>query len=514
MKHSLQLLSITALSQLAYSAVEPTSSGPIAINVVSIFGRPDPIYPTKVRDFTLYMNEKILLTDTFTQTYTETVEDRPVIQVTPVRIVVATATAAAHGYQVGDVSVLLSDELVADLESLAVTACGGAAKLKSRQTCSPLGAGSFVEAAAGPGGPMNDVFLNGLPKITVTAGDVARALEVMVAAGKITAEAIPVATLAALWLSIYIEEGAKQTLRLPKANTGSGSVTQPPSPTSSSSACPTGANAPLCADQGRCKGVENVCSQGKYKKCDCINQFDILIHPIDEGQLKEQQAFLASVAALPLPTKTQEAWCVWNANPRATPTAWCECANFSSTFAVATGSATAGARVCPYTTAPGDTITVKTTKGGATSTSVAPTEPQPTFSAGEPFCYRGDAPAADITTMREGVEKFCKDIKNDLIQTGFSTGPICSVKLAKDIWMELSVAASYIDENGECKQENMDNLETDPDKCQTAMTNAILCNKGETVNGGGSATSKGGTDVLECVLYGVQTVTRTDAKGC
>ncbi|KAL8983861.1 MAG: hypothetical protein Q9177_004857 [Variospora cf. flavescens] len=397
MKHSLQLLSITALSQLAYSAVEPTSSGPIAINVVSIFGRPDPIYPTKWIGVHGNGPDGPLPTqDTFTQTYTETVEDRPVVQVTPVRIVVATATAAAHGYEVGDVSVLLSDELVADLESLAVTACGGAAKLKSRQTCSTLGAGSFVEAAAGPGGPMNDVFLNGLPKITVTAGDVARALEVMVAAGKITAEAVPIATLAALWLSVYLEEGAKQTLRLPKANTGSGSVTQPPSPTSSSSACPTGANA-------------------------------------------------------------------------------CECANYSSTFAVATGSATAGARACPYTTAPSDTITVKTTKGGATSTSVAPTEPQPTLSAGEPFCYRGDAPAADITMMREEVEKFCRDIKNDMIQTGFSTGPICSVKLAKDVWMELSVAASYTDENGECKQENMDNLETDPDKCQTAMTNAILC---------------------------------------
>lgn len=100
---------------------------------------------------------------------------------------------------------------------------------------------------------MNDVFLNGLPKITVTAGDVARALQVMVAAGKITAEAVPIANLAALWLSVYLEEGAKQTLRLPKANTGSGSVTQPPSPTSSSSACPTGANAVRESYAGRKK---------------------------------------------------------------------------------------------------------------------------------------------------------------------------------------------------------------------------------------------------------------------
>ena len=76
---------------------------------------------------------------------------RPVIKVTSVRIAVATATAAAAGYEAGDVSVFLSNDLVADLKELAITACGGGARLKSRQTCSIEGAGSFVEAAAGPG---------------------------------------------------------------------------------------------------------------------------------------------------------------------------------------------------------------------------------------------------------------------------------------------------------------------------------------------------------------------------
>ena len=211
-------------------------------------------------------------------------------------------------------------------------------------------------------------------------------------------------------------------------------------------------------------------SQGKYKKCKCIDQFDIDVHPVADGQLKAQQDFLASVAALPAPTKTEEAWCVWMAFKHATPTAWCECAKGSSTFAVATGTATA-AGICPYTKAPGDQITVKTDHGGPTSTSA---NPQPTLSAERPFCYR-DGPDGDIMEMRERVENFCKGIKDDMIQTGFSEGPTCSAKLAGDVWIELSLSASYHDLDGDCPQGNFKNLETSPDKCKAAMTEAILC---------------------------------------
>lgn len=186
--------------------------------------------------------------DTFIQTYTQTIDSKPTPATSAVQIAVATATMATDGYEVGDVSVVLGEALVTKLKDLASTACGGGAKLRIRQTCSLEGAGSFVEAAAGPGGVMNDVLINGLPRIVVPAADVAKALQAMVAAGKIATTAVPVATLAALWLSVYLEQGAKQTLRIPKGDVGTGSGTEPqpqpsPSPTSSSAACPTGANA-------------------------------------------------------------------------------------------------------------------------------------------------------------------------------------------------------------------------------------------------------------------------------
>lgn len=166
------------------------------------------------------------------------------IRTTPVRIAVATATAAADGYQPGDISIVFSDQLVGELEDLANVACAGGAKLKTRQACSASGAGRFVEGAAGPGGLMEDVFLNGFPKITIPAGDVANALQKMIAAGKILAAYESVAAVAALWLSIKLELGPKQIIQVHKNDVSSASTTKPPSPiTSSSTACPTGANA-------------------------------------------------------------------------------------------------------------------------------------------------------------------------------------------------------------------------------------------------------------------------------
>ncbi|KAL9584041.1 MAG: hypothetical protein Q9203_004822 [Teloschistes exilis] len=435
MKTDVRYLSVLALSRLALAAVNPTASGQIGINVVDDFGPASQYVNTKW----IGVDEGYLTQDTFTQTYTQTVDSKPTPATTAVQIAVATATAAADGYEVGDVSVVFSKELVDKLKGLATTACGGPTKIKKRQSCSLSGAGSFVEAAAGPGGPMNDLLLNGFPKITIAAGDVARAIQAMVNAGKIAASAAPVAYLASLWLAVYVEEGAKQIVRIPKADVDG---SQPdPSPTSSSSPCPTGANAlqPLCADQDNCKGILHICiavshdctsiptlklsssNQEKYKTCLCIDQFDIDGHDVDSGQLKAQQALLASVAALPAPAVTGSAWCVWNANPNATPSAWCECDNAKSTFSLATAT---GDAACPYTTPPGDTISV-VTKNGNPSSTADPSPPGPTFSSTPPVCNAGDRFASgDVGKMRDGVNAFCQGITDDKIDKAFNPSPI------------------------------------------------------------------------------------------
>ncbi|KAL8662106.1 MAG: hypothetical protein Q9202_004998 [Teloschistes flavicans] len=452
MRIDVQCLSVLALGHLALAAVNPTASGQIGINLVDDFG-PATQY---VNSKWIGVDEGYLTQDIFTQTYTQTVDSKPTPATTAVQIAVATATAAADGYEVGDVSVVFSKELVDKLKGLATTACGGPTKLRKRQSCSLSGAGSFVEAAAGPGGPMNDLLLNGFPKITITAGDIARAIQAMINAGKIAASAAPVAYLASLWLAVYVEQGAKQIVRLPKADVdGSGTDPQPePSPTSSSSPCPTGANA------------------GKYQTCICIDQFDIDGHDIDSGQLKAQQALLASVAALPAPAVTGQAWCVWDADPYATPSAWCECDNAKSTFSIATATNDAA---CPYTTPPGDTITVVTNNGQPSSTA-APSPPQPTFSSTPPVCNTGDRfPGGDVGKMRDGVDAFCKGITDDKIDKAFNPTPICSVQLSDDVWMELVVSASFLDLNGKCTQDNMAHLSTSEEKCDFGMTNAILC---------------------------------------
>ncbi|KAL8691062.1 MAG: hypothetical protein Q9218_003624 [Villophora microphyllina] len=495
MRQNLQCLSLAAVTNLALAAINPTASGQIGINVVDDFGPATQYANSKW----IGVDQGYLTQDTFTQTVTQTVDNKPTTATTAVQVAVATATTAADGYDVGDVSVVLSEELVSKLKDLATTACGGGAKIKSRQSCSLSGAGSFVEAAAGPGGPMNDVLLNGFPKITIAAGDVARALQAMVAAGKIAASAVPVATLAALWLSVYIEQGAKQTLRIPKTDIGTG--TDEPSPTSSSTPCPTGVNAPLCDDQANCKGVANVCTDGKYKTCNCIDQFDIDGHDIDQAQLKDQQALLASVAALPAPAVTADAWCVWDADQYATPSAWCECDNQKSTFSLATGT---GDAACPYTTPPGDTISVVTNNGHAKPTSTAPASPpRPTFSYTPPLCNAGTNPnfaSGDVGKMRDGVNSFCKGITNDKISKAINPTPICSVQLADDVWMELVVSASFLDLHGACTMDNMANLSTDEARCNWGMTNAILCNNGQTTHAG-NPNSNGGYDTVECVLH-------------
>ncbi|KAI4195436.1 MAG: hypothetical protein LQ350_007200 [Teloschistes chrysophthalmus] len=483
MKIDVRYLSVLALGRLALAAVNPTASGQIV----------DEVYLTQ---------------DTFTQTYTQTVDSKPTPETTAVQIAVATATAAADGYEVGDVSVVFSKELVDKLKGLATTACGGPTKIKKRQSCSLSGAGSFVEAAAGPGGPMNDLLLNGFPKITIAAGDVARAIQAMVNAGKVAASAAPVAYLASLWLAVYVEEGAKQIVRIPKADVDH---SQPdPSPTSSSSPCPTGANAPLCADQENCKGILHICIAEKYKTCLCIDQFDIDGHDVDSGQLKAQQALLASVAALPAPAVTGSAWCVWNANQDATPSAWCECDNAKSTFSIVTAT---GDAACPYTTPPGDTISV-VTKNGNPSSTAAPSPPGPTFSSTPPVCNAGDRFASgDVGKMRDGVDAFCKGITDDKIDKAFNPSPVCSVKLSDGVWMELFVSASFLDLNGKCTMDNMAHLSTGEEKCNYGMTNAILCANGQTTHAG-NPNSSGGYDTVECVLYQVNPVTSTNAPAC
>lgn len=211
--------------------------------------------------------------------------------------------------------------------------------------------------------------------------------------------------------------------------------------------------------------------KGKYKTCQCIDQFDIDVHEIDDADyLKQQQAFLASVAALPLPAKT-----------------------------AAPSSA-----------------------------------PQPSFSATPPVCNTGDKfPGGDVGKMRAGFDGFCKGINNDAIQKVFNPTAACSVQLADGVWMELVVSASYLDLQGACTTENMDKLSTSPDKCNYGMTKAVLCKSssgpehpltelvltmhtgasGQTVYGGGPS-AKGGYDTVECVLYQVNTVTSTKAPAC
>ncbi|KAL8627908.1 hypothetical protein Q9189_006399 [Teloschistes chrysophthalmus] len=486
MKIDVRYLSVLALGRLALAAVNPTASGQIGINIVDDFGPASQYVNTKW----IGVDEVYLTQDTFTQTYTQTVDSKPTPETTAVQIAVATATAAADGYEVGDVSVVFSKELVDKLKGLATTACGGPTKIKKRQSCSLSGAGSFVEAAAGPGGPMNDLLLNGFPKITIAAGDVARAIQAMVNAGKVAASAAPVAYLASLWLAVYVEEGAKQIVRIPKADVDH---SQPdPSPTSSSSPCPTGANAE------------------KYKTCLCIDQFDIDGHDVDSGQLKAQQALLASVAALPAPAVTGSAWCVWNANQDATPSAWCECDNAKSTFSIVTAT---GDAACPYTTPPGDTISV-VTKNGNPSSTAAPSPPGPTFSSTPPVCNAGDRFASgDVGKMRDGVDAFCKGITDDKIDKAFNPSPVCSVKLSDGVWMELFVSASFLDLNGKCTMDNMAHLSTGEEKCNYGMTNAILCANGQTTHAG-NPNSSGGYDTVECVLYQVNPVTSTNAPAC
>ncbi|KAL8782081.1 MAG: hypothetical protein Q9213_005722 [Squamulea squamosa] len=270
----------------------------------------------------------------------------------------------------------------------------------------------------------------------------------MIAAGEIAAPAASVAAVAALWLWVYQEKGKKNLLKAPGDVVETATITTTSAPSTTSAACPTGANA------------------GKYKKCNCIDEFDIIPHPIAKDQLEAQQAFLASIAALPAPTQTQDPWCIWMAFQHASPTAWCECDKGKSTFAVATATASNAGAVCLYTTAPGKTISVSTRNGKPTSsTPTTAADTQPTVSPGKPFCYGPPAPLGDLSKMADGVEKFCKGIKKDMIQTGFSTGPNCAVELPDGVWMEVSVVPSY-----QCPQEDLD---TSYEKCSKAMKEAV-----------------------------------------
>ncbi|KAL8708940.1 MAG: hypothetical protein Q9220_006272 [cf. Caloplaca sp. 1 TL-2023] len=454
---------LALLISVANAAIEPSSSGQIGINVVDIDSKPTPA-------------------------------------VTAVQIAVATATVAADGYQVGDVSAVFSDVLVEKLKGLAQTACGGGAKLRRRQTCSISGAGSFVEAAAGPGGPMNDILINGLPKITIAASDVAKALQAMVAAGKISAASVPVGYLATIWLSAYLEKGARQVVKIPKADIDTGSGNEPNEPdkptaassTSTSTPCPTGAEAvslfavpewsplintqPVCADLVNCGGVMNtICIAGKYKLCKCIGEFEITLHDGSQAVLDDQQSYLNALelaAAAPGgPSPTQAPWCIWNADKAATPTAWCDCAGGSSTFAIATGT---GAAACPYTTAPGPTISVATNPGGGGKpSSSAPPKPAPT--AVQPVQCNTDAQyvGADVGKMRDLVDRVCGAVGKDKGVPYFSTLPVCSEKFADDVWVEYKVLYDQAAPKSQCTWPQLGTVSFDD--CRMAMTDSILC---------------------------------------
>ncbi|KAF2111175.1 hypothetical protein BDV96DRAFT_634945 [Lophiotrema nucula] len=358
--------------------VEPTRSGQIGVNPVT--AEPASDYLSLVGPNTQYYQSDGsrtkwigVNTEYLTEIYaTMTVNNVPTTVTTGLPIALVTATDAASGLGVGDVSVALSPAILDVLNSIAAEVaetCAG----KKRQACDiNLEFGTAVNREMAAGGRL-DFNFDFIQVPTLTAGDVAAVVDAVTVAG-----GAPVGGMLGVYVFLYIiaqenANGGKPTIppvaNIPATMNNPSKTKDPPSSTSSGCPpdAPTGKNRPICPSDD-CKGPndggkdqDRRCQEGKWKNCPCVREVNAIAQQRPGWWLDNQQSILQWI--VDHDDESEQPWCLYGASSKGDkiPAEYCQCGDkYESTFSVASSTASSYLP-CPYTVAPGPTITFQAT---------------------------------------------------------------------------------------------------------------------------------------------------------
>ncbi|KAF2231580.1 hypothetical protein EV356DRAFT_506794 [Viridothelium virens] len=367
------------LSSLPIKAIVPTRSGQIGVNPLTAYIGPisqfiqDPVgqetilvAPNPSATSWIGSNTMNLTDFTSTSGTLTTTESVPASVTT-----VASATGALSE---GDVSLVLAPFLRDQLEvaaKAAVSACEAVNKAKRSDLSSEDGGFescliSEALATAQPGGIM-DAAAGYIESLNLDVSSSFKSpLDAAIAVAKSQARR-KTFYVAFTFFSIYATKKAVMwQLRFPKAPKIPTKGWAAPSSTSSPTTCPpgapTGSNMPVCEDED-CNGLDQKCSSGPWKNCDCAG----LIHYGEgdgyEGILDwfdQQQAILTSIDDLPVPKPTPSCFANsdgpdFSGKAKATPATWCVCGASKKIYPTLSSTTRSP---CGYTSLPSTTISI------------------------------------------------------------------------------------------------------------------------------------------------------------
>ncbi|KAF2002592.1 hypothetical protein P154DRAFT_573795 [Amniculicola lignicola CBS 123094] len=322
------------------------------------------------------------------ETVTKVIDNVETVITSTVMISVTTATAAADGLEVGDVTILMAENFrgaLSEAVAVAAKACAPGAKRRRRQD-----GGDFLACAidasskAATGGQGSGAFDLVDPDAWQTL-----ALEVGQNAPELLANAFAVLGNAAARNKLLVffmgiaatsyvagemaqEHGIPGKFRVPAGKVGDDkpkpSGTRIPGPPSSSAeSCNPEAtpdvDSPECIAED-CKGQDLRCTVGKDKGCRCVEWSQEVHAGMYDKEFAEEQYRIIAEAMKDLPDSVPPN-CLVNTNglnfegePKADPMSWCMCTSGTSKGLYPTLAAKTGDPACAYGSMPTETITI------------------------------------------------------------------------------------------------------------------------------------------------------------
>ncbi|KAK7724836.1 hypothetical protein SLS57_004107 [Botryosphaeria dothidea] len=316
----------TAVGQNSERAIDPTGTqigvNPVTVDMPTITYA-NIVYHSLVSEYVSVSGEDMSWKQGDTQHITATVTN---IDGSSTATITQTAPVAAPTNENGDVDIIITPELESafrELASSARTSAGCAAGLKGRDLAS-CGLSDFIDSVLKSDGVIKSADNALSSKPLLKASDIAELISTLKAGGALInskfAVGAGVGAVAVWWFTETgggTDPASKPIIPVANANmdkqAGAGGTPTAGCPPSA----PTGKEAPICPEPD-CVGKDNICQEGEWKYCKCIDLIDPISQPLSEDLLNQQQAVLEAVLSASQP-EDPKATCSPNTNPYIDP---------------------------------------------------------------------------------------------------------------------------------------------------------------------------------------------------